>query len=128
MKRSDEAARWSRCMDNETVTMPSSDPTDGPKRTGVVLSAVAFILLAVAYCSGLARGDDRIVSLGEWGRFMFAISAAAIDLRAGLPGYVILESYWTLLENAGFQQEPKVLQDPVVMNRAFKRVWSTKLT
>jgi hypothetical protein len=101
---------------------------DGSKRTGVVLSAIAFVLLAVAYCSGLARGDDRIVSLGEWGRFMYAISAAATDLRAGLPGYVILESYWTLLEKAGFQQEPKVLQDPAVMNRAFKEAWNTKLT
>jgi hypothetical protein len=101
---------------------------DGSKRTGVVLSAIAFVLLAVAYCSGLARGDDRIVSLGEWGRFMYAISAAATDLRAGLPGYVILEGYWTLLEKAGFQQEPKVLQDPAVMNRAFKEAWNTKLS
>jgi hypothetical protein len=128
MKRSREAMRLRFAMDNEPVTVPSSDPMDGSKRTGGVLSAIAFILLGIAYCSGLARGDDRIVSLSEWGRFMYAISAAATDLRAGLPGYVILEGYWTLLEKAGFQQEPKSLQDPVVTNRAFKEAWNTKLT
>jgi hypothetical protein len=128
IKRGHEAMRSRFDMENESVTVRSSVPMDGSKRTGVVLSAIAFILLAIAYCSGLARGDDRIVSLGEWGRFMYAISAAATDLRAGLPGYVILEGYWSLLEKAGFIQEPKALQDPVAMNRAFKQAWNTRLT
>src|SRR5689334_12557236 len=93
----------------------SAPPTVGVDRSrqlAKVLATIALILLGTAYAGGLVRGLDHIVAADAWGRYMYALSAAMTDLRSGVPGYVMSEKYWTLLEQRGFVQNNAVLGDP----------------
>jgi hypothetical protein len=110
----------------------STSPTvcvgrSGQLKLAGILTAIPLILLAIAYYSGLARGLDHIVAGDAWGRYMYAISAALTDLRSGLPGYVMSEEYWALLEKNGFVQKNEVLHDPIAINKALAQAWNTKL-